>query len=213
MSSRLEEKQRRKEERQRRERELERAERRGRIVRRALTGAALLAIAGTVTALALIPSGDERADDELTAESEAPFGQHYEGLAERVAEAIPPERQAGGPHVHPKLSVFANGEPVPVPPGIGISPVEPGHAPIHTHEPDGTIHLEGVVDATLGEFFQVWGVPLSPSRLGPYRARGDQTMRMWVGGQPSRAFADLELADGQAIVVSYGPRDFTPPGL
>lgn len=213
MSSRLEKKQRRKRARLEHERELARTERRSRLIKRSLAAAAVVSVAGGLIALAIVPSGDERDAQELTEASEAPFGQHYDGLSERVDAAIPPEKRTGGDHEHPKLAVFANGEAVPVPPNIGISPVEAGHAPMHTHEADGTIHLEGAVDATLGQFFQIWGVPLTATRIGPYQERGDQAVRMWVDGKPSQAFGRLKLADGQQIVIAYGDRDAPAPAI
>lgn len=36
---------------------------------------------------------------------------------------------------------------------------------------------------------------------------------MWVDGQPSRAFGDLRLEDGQEIVIAYGSDRDLPPDL
>ena len=44
-----------------------------------------------------------------------------------------------------------------------------------------------MADATLGQFFEVWGVPFSKTQLGPYHARGGKVMRMWVDGKPSKS--------------------------
>jgi hypothetical protein len=113
---------------------------------------------------------------------------------------------AADAHFHPRLTVYVNGEQVPIPVNIGI---DPGQSPeamasLHTHEGDGTIHVEGMAEATLAQFFEIWGVPLSSSELGPYRAKGAKTLRMWVDGEPSTAFDDLQMEDGQEIVVAYG---------
>lgn len=54
------------------------------------------------------------------------------------------------------------------------------------------------------------GVPFSRERLGPYRAEGEDVVRMWVDGKPSQAFGNLELADGQQIVVSFGASNVLP---
>ena len=42
---------------------------------------------------------------------------------------------------------------------------------LHTHTPDGIIHIESPVQRafTLGDFFDVWGQPLGPDRVGPFR--------------------------------------------
>jgi len=84
-------------------------------------------------------------------------------------------------------------------------------AHVPTMMDSGTIHVEGVPGARLGQFFRVWGVPLSTSQLGPYRAGANDAVRMWVDGKPSTAFGQLELVDGQRIVVSFGPRDAPAP--
>lgn len=54
---------------------------------------------------------------------------------------------------------------------------------------------------------------ISTRELGPYEARGSTKVRMWVDGQPSRAFGDLRLEDGQEIVIAYGSDRDLPPDL
>lgn len=118
-------------------------------------------------------------------------------------------------HFHPLLKVYANGKQVTVPANIGIDPSKPAMqmAGLHTHDATGTIHVEGARGARLGQFFAIWGVPLSPTRLGPYRANGRDSVRMWVDGKPSSAFGALTLADGQRIVISYGPKTAPAPAV
>jgi hypothetical protein len=116
-------------------------------------------------------------------------------------------------HTHPPLAVWANGRRVPVPADIGIDPREdPGQmAGLHTHDDSGTIHNEGQADATLGQFFAVWGVPFTSDRLGPYRADTQRVVQMWVDGKPSRAWGSLKLADGQDIRIAFGPQRMALP--
>jgi hypothetical protein len=114
----------------------------------------------------------------------------------------------------PRLSVYANGKQIEVPANIGIDPDQPpiAMAGLHTHDESGTIHDEGMPQgATLGQFFEIWGVPFSKTELGPYKASGRKVVRMWVGGKPSSAYGDLQLEDGQRIVVAYGPDSVGPP--
>ena len=42
---------------------------------------------------------------------------------------------------------------------------------LHTHDTTGVIHIESPVQRryTLGEFFDLWGQPLSPTQVGPER--------------------------------------------
>jgi hypothetical protein len=212
MSSRSVEKQRRKAARLERERQRAAAEQRARRLRTALAALAGVAVVGVLMALAL-PSGGPSG---RRAEREGPFGPHYAGLERRRLAAGVPTMAEGDPaiHVHPLLVLYASGRRTGVPANIGIDPARPPAqmAGLHTHDGSGTLHVEGVRGATLGQFFQVWGVPLSAQRLGPYRADGRRAVRMWVDGRPSRAFGALALRDGQRIVVSYGAARRPPAG-
>jgi hypothetical protein len=58
---------------------------------------------------------------------------------------------------------------------------------------------------TLGEFFAVWGVRLTPSCLGGYCAAGDRRLGVYLDGAPYRGDPDtLTLASHQEIVVAFG---------
>jgi hypothetical protein len=85
-------------------------------------------------------------------------------------------------HIHAHLTVFVNGAPRRIPYGVGIpgarvspTPVGPYVAAgscfywLHTHAADGIIHIESPVQRTytLGDFFDVWGQRLTPTRVGP----------------------------------------------
>lgn len=81
-------------------------------------------------------------------------------------------------HVHAHLAIFANGTAVQVPAFIGMAPSGTGGCLywLHTHGPDGIIHIEaGDVAApdggpfTLGDFFDIWGEQLSRSQIGPFK--------------------------------------------
>jgi hypothetical protein len=76
-------------------------------------------------------------------------------------------------HIHAHLALFVNGQQIAIPCGIGI--VKPfritngfvgagsGFYWLHTHDATGIIHIESP-DArayTLGEFFDIWGEPLT----------------------------------------------------
>jgi hypothetical protein len=164
----------------------------------ALLGAALIAVIAS-------DSGEESPPA-----SGAAFGPHYEGLEQRrVGAGVPTMAEGGGEHFHPRLEVYANGEEVTLP----IDPAQPptAMAGLHTHDESGTIHNEAGTGATLGDFFEIWGVPFSDQQLGPYEASGSRTVRMWVDGRPSEQFGDLELEDGQEIEIAYGPREAPPP--
>jgi hypothetical protein len=213
VSSRLEEKQRRRAARDAHERELAAHERRTRRLR--LTGRVVLSGIVLAGLAALTTLGNGSRADELPAGASRPFGHHYDGLEQRrvaagVATMASPTADV---HTHPHLAVWANGRRVPVPVDIGTDPRnDPAQmAGLHTHDDNGTIHNEGQADATLGQFFAVWGVPFSKNRLGPYRAGKDGIVQLWVDGKPSTAFGALRLADGQDIRIAFGPKRATPP--
>ena len=53
-------------------------------------------------------------------------------------------------HYHPRLTITIDGKPVPVPLNIGVDPTTGAMSAVHTHEGDGTIHIEA---HTVGEEF------------------------------------------------------------
>lgn len=100
-------------------------------------------------------------------------------------------------HIHAHLRIFVDGQEKAVPYGIGIipplqmaadaagNPVVGGGKGIywlHTHDSSGVIHMEAParVSFTLGEFFDMWGQPLSAAQVGP--AHGQLTV--FVNGKP-----------------------------
>lgn len=127
-------------------------------------------------------------------------------------------------HIHAHLAVYVNGSPRQIPASVGIPGARPA-APdagrclywLHTHDQTGVIHIESPVPATftLGDFFGIWGQPLSAGQAGA--ARGKLTA--YVGG--ARYTGDpraIPLRPGAVIQFDIGtavpPRPYTfPPGL
>ncbi|MGH9380088.1 MAG: hypothetical protein ACRD2Z_05700 [Thermoanaerobaculia bacterium] len=185
--------------------------------RKRLVGLATAGVLGAALVAALVAVALAGGGSDGTASPDEPFGTHYEGLEERrLAAGVPVMSDASqGEHIHPELAVYVNGEQMEVAANIGIDPSRPPEqmAGLHTHDTSGTIHVENAADPTLGQFFQIWGVPFSETQLGPHQSEGAATVRIWVDGKPSTAFGDLKLEDGQEIVVAYGepsemPSDF-----
>jgi hypothetical protein len=139
----------------------------------------------------------------------APWGANTAGLARRLqAIGVPPLSPVEGTvvHIHQHLDLYVDGRKVTVPAGIGIDPAV-GYAPLHTHDPSGVIHVESptVRTYTLGEFFAVWGVRITPSCLGGYCAGGGRQLRLFVDGRPDRGDpTTLALAPHQELVVAFG---------
>ena len=119
-------------------------------------------------------------------------------------------------HIHTHLTIFVNGQQRQVPAGIGIPDavaqqtqagpfVESGTCFywLHTHAADGIIHIESPVQRTytLGEFFDEWGQPLSPSQVGT--AHGKVTVI--VNGQVFKGNPrDVPLGSHENLQVQVG---------
>jgi hypothetical protein len=133
-------------------------------------------------------------------------------------------------HIHVHLAIFVQGQAQVVPYGIGIGePWQVSDSPegpfvedgtcfywIHTHTQDGIVHIEAPTRRrfTLGDFFAVWGLPLSSSQVGP--AQGPVVT--YVNGKRDDSDpATIVLLPHQRIQLDIGqdvppvPFDF-PPG-
>jgi hypothetical protein len=84
-------------------------------------------------------------------------------------------------HDHAHLAIFVNGAQRTVPAFIGISPDGSCLYWLHSHTPDGVIHMESPISRgfTLGNYFDIWGQPLSSTQVGP--AKG--TVTAFVDGK------------------------------
>ncbi len=124
-------------------------------------------------------------------------------------------------HIHAHLQVYVNGQPRALPAGIGlIEPVGQQTAAgpfygasqcywwLHTHASDGIIHIESPTARiyTLGNFFDEWRQPLSPTQVGP--ATG--TVTAFVDGArfsgsprniPLKPHAVIQLDVGSPVVA------------
>lgn len=88
-------------------------------------------------------------------------------------------------HYHPQLQITIDGAAVPVASNIGVDPPTGAMSAVHTHEPDGTIHIEaGTVGGvfTLGQLFTQWGVKLTPTQIGGVTATDGQTVHVISNG-------------------------------
>jgi len=135
-------------------------------------------------------------------------------------------------HIHAHLTIFVHGVPRQVPAGVGIAPPEEVERTgsgafianatcfmwLHTHSADGIIHTESPIKRTytLGDFFDIWGQPLSRHRLGP--ARGVVTVvfdgKLFTGNPrqvPLLPHAQIQLEVGKPLIAPE--RIAFPPGL
>lgn len=133
-------------------------------------------------------------------------------------------------HTHQHIRIFVDGEQKRIPAGVGIhgtpwtQDIDGGRFLnnsakgcvywLHSHADDGIIHVESPSKRTftLGDFFDVWGQPLSKTRVGP--AKGPVVA--FLDGERIEDPRDVPLTDGGVIqlnvgepVVPFEPMDFT----
>ena len=136
----------------------------------------------------------------LAAPAAPPDGQTVDG--------IPCQSMEGSAlHIHQHLAIFDHGHPVAIPPDVG-RPLAGCYYWLHTHTPDGIIHVESpqMRSFTLGQFFAVWGEPLTPTDVAGARPRPGEHVVVWVDG--SRYTGDpraLPLTEHLDVTIDVGP--------
>ncbi len=137
-------------------------------------------------------------------------------------------------HIHFHVSLFVNGSRTALPDTIGIrnpGPEVNGFTTsgscfyhLHTHDAAGLIHVEApaVASYTLGQFFDIWGQPLSQTNVAGHTG----TVQIYVAGPSSAgslstgAFVPytgdpraIPAAPHEEVVLEVGPTFVVPPGL
>ena len=152
-------------------------------------------------------------------------------LAMVGAYPYPPTPIGAGPRFHPRaathpaglrcsagdrphgahLELFARNRVIVVPAGIR-------HPCLRTRWPVGVIEVRG--RQMLGDFFRVWGQPLSPTRLAGFRTTPARPVRAYVAGRRWRGpLTGIPLEKHAQIVLELGrfvppkPRFLFPRGL
>ncbi len=119
-------------------------------------------------------------------------------------------------HIHTHLTVYVNGQLRPIPGGIGMdTPAQQATANgtffqathcyywLHVYAQDGVIHIEAPSQRlyTLGQFFAVWGQPLSAAAVGP--AHGAVTAYV-NGTRYTGAVGSIELTSREDVQLDVG---------
>jgi len=119
-------------------------------------------------------------------------------------------------HTHQHLTIYDKGKPIPVPQGIGVNDVKGCLFALHTHSPDGVIHVESPSQDqnTLGQLFDIWAQPLSRTQVASATAGHGQQVRAYVGGHlyagDPRA---IPLTPHALITLEVGPPWASPTTL
>jgi hypothetical protein len=108
-------------------------------------------------------------------------------------------------HIHAHITMYINGQRVPVPGTIGIAPDSSCLYWLHTHSNDGVIHIEAPAGQSfiLGNFLDIWGKRYL--KLG-YPNRLDQTKgwQVYVDGKPFAGdFHTIPLHSHALITLAY----------
>lgn len=130
------------------------------------------------------------------------------------AAGLPPLESEGHLlHYHAHLDVLVDGRPVTVPRFIGIDEQARRISPLHSHTPDGILHIEAPSQETftLGQFFTEWDVRLTSECLGSLCAGNGKSLRLYVNGKLRPGDPrPLVLVAHQEITLVYGDAGATP---
>ena len=186
--------------------------RQARLARLAVMGA-FVVVAAAVVGLVTTQAGDDVRGTPLTPgglltsggllTGAPPWPAQKAGLADRVEKLGFPPVGDESYHAHALLTVYRDGKELPVPADLGFD--ERGaHSSLHTHTPDGVIHMEAddPYPYTVSHVMTTWGVAFGADRLGGETATGEKKVHVYVNGKPSTPNA--ELKDGDNVVVAYG---------
>jgi hypothetical protein len=148
----------------------------------------------------------------LAPDTTAPTGAPVDGISCAATEQV-------AFHIHAHLAVFVNGASRSLPAGIGVVAPVSASTPrgefdtatrctywLHVHARDGVIHVEAPTAApvTLGQFFAVWGQPLTTTRVATATGRVTASVDgRPVVGDPARIVLkpheDIQLAVGRHV--------------
>jgi hypothetical protein len=157
----------------------------------AVAVAAVLAVAGCT----------DDAPPETPTQSTSDFGLPADASAAAAQAGLPMLGQEHlNVHYHAHLDLVVRGKAVTVPAFIGIDRAKSKIAPLHTHTPDGIVHIESATDVpfTLGQFFTEWGHPISASAIGAVAPSAGESLRVYRDG---------ELVSGDPAAMKFEPHD------
>ncbi len=111
-------------------------------------------------------------------------------------------------HIHQHVTILDHGKPVGIPDDLGRPLIGQCLYWIHTHTPDGIIHVESPNFKTfdLGNVFDVWGQPLTRTDVAGAKPKKGERVVTWVDG--SRYAGDprtIQLTQHLDVTIEVGP--------
>ncbi len=161
------------------------------------TPRSLLALAAVIAALTLSAGG---------ARAAIPTGQPVDGIK---CDAM----EGAVLHIHQHVTILDHGKPVGIPDDLGRPLVGQCLYWIHTHTPDGIIHVESPNFKTfnVGNVFDVWGEPLSRTDVAGAKPKKNERVVTWVDGrQYDGDPRKIELTQHLDVTIEVGP-PYTKP--
>src|SRR5205807_10532127 len=106
-------------------------------------------------------------------------------------------------HIHQHLVILDHSKTVDIPQNVGQPAGQRCIYWLHTHTPDGIIHIEAPKDRsfTLGDFFKIWNEPLSRTQASSAKSAKGSTLKVWVNDKPYKGDPSLIKLDAHADIV------------
>lgn len=113
-------------------------------------------------------------------------------------------------HIHAHLSIYINGQNIPLPAQIGIT--NTCFYWLHTHDTSGIIHMESPIQTTftLGTFLQLWREQFSQLQYLNQLSATDG-WKVYIDGKPySGDFNKIALKPHELITLAYNSPNISP---
>jgi hypothetical protein len=140
-----------------------------------------------------------------------PWPAEYDHLKQRIDDLKLPPVGNEKYHRHAVIHIYNDDILIPVPANVGWLPQANPKvlSSIHTHEPNGVIHMESIKPHPfkLGDFFYIWGVAFGKNSIGGLRAKGDKRVWVYVNGELVPDAVNHVIREGDNIAIGYGAQN------
>lgn len=192
----------RREEQRRREEERLRAAQRNRIVLGISIFVVVLVVAASIYIFSKAP---DSASTTATAQSSNPAYPRVDNIVCEANEQV-------AYHVHAHLTLYIDGQQMPIPQNLGIASDQSCLYWLHTHDTSGVIHVEAPDQQvfTLGTFFKEWS-EVFPQQQYPVQLSSTDGWKVYVNGKPYTGdFHKIELSAHTLITMAYQSPNAVP---